>query len=141
MKQILYTEWHQTSKNIFIWCLKTVKIASVYIFQQEDSIEQELIRNHHSAALARLKSRVTQASSDTDESSPIESIEEVEDSEVDADRSVTEDDLYDITVGDVIRDVLLTLRDHPEIVKELIASELKLLSVYKWNVTYLYLCV
>ncbi|KAK3600904.1 hypothetical protein CHS0354_013281 [Potamilus streckersoni] len=33
------------------------------------------------------------------------------------------DDIYDLTVGDVIRDVLFTLREHPEIVKELIESE------------------
>lgn len=87
-----------------------------------DSVEQELIRNHHSAARERLKSSVHQASSEAEESSPVESIE-VEETKDNDDRSITEDDLYDITVGDVIRDVLLTLRDHPEIVKELIASE------------------
>ncbi|XP_052273641.1 uncharacterized protein LOC127873718 isoform X2 [Dreissena polymorpha] len=40
-----------------------------------------------------------------------------------SDESMDEDSWYDITVGDVIFDVLLTLRQHPEIVKELIASE------------------
>jgi hypothetical protein len=83
---------------------------------QGDSVEQELIRNHHStAAERRLKSKARQFSSDLDESSPIESIEDIEEFEDDDDRSLTEDEIYDITVGDIIRDVLLTLRDHPKI--------------------------
>ena len=101
-----------------------VIISCVYMYPQEDSVEQELVRNHHStAAERRLKSKSRQYSSDLDESSPIESIEDVTESEDDDDRSITEDEIYDITVGDVIRDVLLTLRDHPEIVKQLIASK------------------
>ena len=58
-----------------------------------------------------------------DESSPVESIEDMPEDDPGTE-SYDEDDLYDITVGDVIRDVLMTLHDHPEIFNQLIESKL-----------------
>ncbi|XP_045187159.2 uncharacterized protein LOC123545012 [Mercenaria mercenaria] len=97
--------------------------ADRYIEEEGDSVEQELIRHHHSTAADILKSKNKQYSSESEETSAIESIEDVAETEDEDDGPITEDDIYDITVGDVIRDVLLTLRDHPEIVRQLIASE------------------
>lgn len=96
---------------------------------EADSVEQELIRHHHSTATDKLQSAADDKSVsgdniEEDNLSVVKSFEEAEtESEADEEGTITEDDLYDITVGDVIRDVLLTLRDHPEIVRELIASE------------------
>lgn len=86
----------------------------VFTFLQRDSVEEELIRHHHSTG------KNSQPEAD-DTSNQDDSKLKADDREKD---TLDDDDgVYDITVGDVIYDVLLTLRDHPEIVKELIESK------------------
>ncbi|XP_052769818.1 uncharacterized protein LOC128209696 [Mya arenaria] len=65
--------------------------------EEEDAVEKELQRHHHATG-----SQVDDHSNQKDG---------------------VDQSLYDLTVGDVIYDVLLTLREHPEIVKQLIESE------------------
>jgi len=67
-----------------------------YTFQ-DDAVEKELERHHHATG---------------DDSKPV-------------DNQLDDEQLYDLTIGDVIYDVLLTLREHPEVVRQLIESKLQ----------------
>lgn len=93
----------------------------------EQNLERDLLSTKTDDFQDNIENKVYSSNTDNvaDDSSPVESIEFVPESESNEneEKGAAKDDLYEITIGDVIRDVLLTLRDHPEIVKELIASE------------------
>lgn len=86
---------------------------------QTDPLEEELIRHHHAVTEDKTSPNTNNADNYTPPDRSFESMSR--DPNI---QPIDENELYDITVGDVIRDVLLTLRDNPDIVKELIASML-----------------
>ncbi|KAL4237395.1 hypothetical protein ACF0H5_002113 [Mactra antiquata] len=86
--------------------------------EQPDPIEEELIRHHHAVLNGMNKPAKNEANGLTMSDNSFEAL-----SRDPSIQPINENEMYDITVGDVIRDVLLTLRDNPDIVKELIASE------------------
>lgn len=96
-------------------------------FLQGDSIEAELVRHHHATSDKESNKDADDNNTSGDKLKVLP--ENIENEPVNAEgfeeESIDDDDIYDLTVGDVIYDVLLTLRDHPEIVKQLIASKIK----------------
>ena len=94
---------------------------------QDDSVEAELIRNHHSTA-GKSSPQTIDDNNTADDNANNDSSQKDKFGEDSLDGA----DIYDVTVGDVIYDVLLTLRDHPDIVKQLIASK------YTWTSPRLY---